>query len=63
LDGRTPYDMVYGVKPDLADLRAFGAPCAIVEPGVKLKKVDDRAKTGGDRVWDPRESVVVETRM
>jgi hypothetical protein len=42
LDGRTPYDMAYGVKPDLADLRAFGAPCAIVEPGAKLKKLDDR---------------------
>ena len=31
LDGRTPYDMVYGIKPDLADLCAFSAPCAIVE--------------------------------
>ena len=31
LDGCTPYDMVYSVKPDLTDLRAFSAPCAIVE--------------------------------
>jgi len=31
LDGRTPYDMVYGVKPNLADLCAFSTPCAIVE--------------------------------
>ena len=42
-DGRTPYDMVYGAKPDLADLRAFGAPCAIVEPGARLGKLDDRS--------------------
>ena len=28
LDGRTPYNIVYSVKPDLADLRAFGTPCS-----------------------------------
>ena len=27
LEGRTPHEMVYDVKPDLANLRAFGAPC------------------------------------
>lgn len=65
--------MVYSIKPDLADLRTFGAPCAnIVEPGAKLKKLDDRATMcffggykyggGGYRVWDPRKSVVVESR-
>ena len=27
LGGRTPHEMVYDVKPDLANLRAFGAPC------------------------------------
>ena len=27
LDGRTLCNMVYSVKPDLADLRAFGTPC------------------------------------
>ena len=40
LDGRTPYDVVYGVKPDLADLCAFSVPCAIVERGAKLKKLE-----------------------
>ncbi len=30
--------MLYGVKPDLAKLRAFGAPCAIVGPSEKFKK-------------------------
>ena len=72
LDGQTPYKMVYGVKPDLADLRAFGVLCAIVEPGMKLKKLDDWASMcvvighkyggGGHRVWDPCKSVVMESR-
>ena len=38
LDARTHYDMLYDVKLDLANLRAFGAPCAIVGPSEKLKK-------------------------
>ena len=29
LDGLTPFELLYGMKPDLADLRTFGAPCAI----------------------------------
>ena len=72
LDGRTPYEMLYKVTPDLAELRAFGAPCAIVSPSEKLRKLDDRASMcvfvgykyggGGYRVWDPRKSIVVETR-
>ena len=43
MDGRTPYDMVYGIEPDLADLHAFGTPCAIVEPGAKSRKLNDRS--------------------
>jgi hypothetical protein len=72
LDGRTPYKMVYGVKPDVADLQAFSAPCAVVEPAAKLKKLDDwvvmcvfvgyKYSGGGYRVWDPRKSAVVECR-
>ena len=68
LDGCAPYEMVYGVKLNLADLRAFGSPCAIVEPGAKLRNLDDRAIMcvfigykyggGGYRVWDPRKSMV-----
>ena len=38
LDGRTPYEMMYDVKPDLADLHGFGALCAIVGPREKSKK-------------------------
>jgi len=44
LDGLTPFELLYGMKPDLADLRAFGAPCAIAEPSAKLKKLDDCAR-------------------
>jgi len=39
-DKRTPFEVRYGAKPDLAHLRAFGAPCAVVEPLEKLKKLD-----------------------
>jgi len=31
LDGHMPYDMVYGIKPNLANLHVFSAPCAIVK--------------------------------
>jgi len=72
LDGLTPFELLYGVKPDPADLQAFGVPCAIAEPSAKLKKLDDRARfcvfvrykygSGGYRVWDPERGVVVESR-
>ena len=72
LKGLTPFEVRYEMKPDLAHLRAFGAPCSIVEPLEKLKKLDDRAKMcffvgykyggGGYRVWDPKGKVVVESR-
>ena len=72
LDGRTPYEMLYDVMPDLAELHAFSAPCAIVSLSEKLKKLDDWASMcvfvgykyggGGYRVWDLRKSIMVETR-
>ena len=31
LGGRTPYEVLYGVKLDVSHLRTFGMPCAIVE--------------------------------
>ena len=62
--------ILYGAKPDVSHLRAFGAPCAIVEPKERLRKLDDRAtmcffvgykyEGGGYRVWDPKRRVVVE---
>jgi len=69
LKGLTPFEVRYGAKPDLAHLRAFGAPCSIVEP---LEKPDDRATMcffvgykcggGGYRVWDPKGRDVVESK-
>jgi len=60
------------VKLDVSHLRAFGAPCAIVEPKERLRKFDDRAimyfcvgykyQGGGYRIWDPKRQVVVESR-
>ena len=32
LEGRTHYEMVYGVKLDPTDLHALNAPCSIIEP-------------------------------
>ena len=32
------------MKPDLADLHAIGAPCAIVGPGEDLKKLGSLGK-------------------
>ena len=43
LGGRTPYGMLYCVKPDVSHMRAFRMPCAIVEPKERLKKLDYRA--------------------
>jgi hypothetical protein len=72
LGGRTPYKVIYGTKPDVSHLRTFRAPCAIVEPQQRLKKLDDRAtmcffvgykyEGGGYRVWDPKRRVVLESR-
>ena len=38
LAGGTRYEMLYNVKPDLAELRAFGAPYAIVGLSEILEK-------------------------
>ena len=44
LGGCTLYEVLYGVKPDVSPLCAFGMPCTIVKPNklLKLKKLDDR---------------------
>ena len=72
LGGRTPYEVLYGVKQDVSHLHAFGASCAIVEPKERLRKLDDRMTVyffvgykyngGGYRVWDRKRRVVAESR-
>ena len=44
LDGLTLREVLYSTKPNVANLRAFSAPCAIVESTEQLKKLDDRAR-------------------
>ena len=72
LGGVTPYEAHYRVKPKVEHLRAFGAPCASVEPQHNLKKLDDRASMcffmgykyggGGYWVWDPKRQVIIKLR-
>ena len=72
LGGLTPYEVLYETKPNISDLWAFGAPCAIVQPVIKLKKLDDRANMcfflgykysgGGYRVWRLEIKMVVKAR-
>ena len=72
LKGLTPFEMHYSAEPDLAHLRAFGAPCSMVDLLVKLKKLDNCVRMcffisykyggGGYQVWDPKGGVLVELR-
>ena len=69
LGGRTPYEVLYGARPDVSHLRAFSAQCAIVAPKELLKELDDRSLMcffvdggGGYWVWDPKRRVAVESR-
>ena len=43
LDGHTPYEMLYCVKLNFADLCAFGTLCAIAKLNEKLKKLINAA--------------------
>ena len=72
LGGLTPYKVLYETKPNISDLQAFGAPCAIIQPVIKLKKLDDRANMcfflgykysgGGYWVWCLEIKMVVKAR-
>jgi len=58
------------MKPDLADLQAFGASCMTAELSARLKKLDDHARFcvfvgykyggGGYHDWDLERELVVE---
>ena len=70
--GVTPYEAHYGTKLKVEHLCTFRAPCVIVEPQHKLKKLDDRASMcffvgykysgGGYWVWDLKRQVVIKSR-
>jgi len=43
LDGKTPYEMLYGKKPHLGDLPVWGSKCWVLDHSGS--KLDDRCKT------------------
>ena len=56
------YEVLYGVKPDVLHLRAFGAKRTIVEAREQLRKLNNRTamcEGGGYRVWVPKRQVVI----
>ncbi|KAL8105967.1 hypothetical protein AgCh_029688 [Apium graveolens] len=44
LSGKTPYEVWSGSKPDIGHIRIFGCIAHMKQPGVHLRKLDDRSK-------------------
>ncbi|GAQ83662.1 putative retrotransposon protein [Klebsormidium nitens] len=42
--GKTPYEMFFGKKPDISNLRVFGAPAFVHTPAQRRKKLDPVSK-------------------
>eukprot|EP00798_Chlamydomonas_sp_ICE-L_P006560 gene6560-biopygen1754 len=70
---KTPYELFYGVMPDVSLLRVFGCPCYVtLVNGKKRNKLDERALSGrlvgyslvskGYFIWVPKLRQVVESR-
>eukprot|EP00798_Chlamydomonas_sp_ICE-L_P023924 gene23924-biopygen18427 len=70
---KTPYELFFGVLPDVSLLRVFGCPCYVtLVNGKKRNKLDERALSGrlvgyslvskGYFVWVPKLRQVVESR-
>jgi len=62
-DGKTLFELFYGMKPDISHIRAFGCVTKVVLPGELLGKLDDWAAMGyllrykydgAYRVWVPK---------
>lgn len=68
LNGRTPYEMWSGKKPNLAHIKVFGCTAYMKIPMVHVKKLDDRSTlvvylerepgTKGNPLYDPKTVVV-----
>lgn len=62
--GKTPYEMLYGKKPDLSHLRIFGSPVIFKNMDPVIKKLEDRGIKGifvgyserskGYIIWNPK---------
>jgi transposase InsO family protein/ribonuclease HI len=73
LDGKTPYEAIMGVKPDIKHLRVFGTLCFLHIPKDKRGKFDARSipcifvgyavnmPTGTYRIYNPATRHVVES--
>jgi len=72
LKDKTPYEALYGTRPDLSNLVAIGTKAYVHIPKQKTKKMDLRSENigfmvgyGGNhqyRIWDPRDNKVIVTR-
>ena len=51
---KTPYELFYGEKPDLSNLRVFGATAYIRVPDEKRQKLDPRSRRGLFLGYDER---------
>lgn len=45
-DGRTPYEIMFGEKPDLSNIRVFGCPVFFKNTNPDMKKLDPRGIKG-----------------
>ena len=43
---KTPYEMKYGSKPDISNIKTFGSICYYKNKGPNIKKLDDKALKG-----------------
>jgi len=72
LNGKTPYEIWYGEKPNVRHLREFGAKVLVLDKSQSKGKFDDRSKEGvllghsehskGYRVWISRDRKVETVR-
>jgi hypothetical protein len=63
-DGKTPFERMFGRKPDLGNIRAFGSKVFYHNSNPKIGKMDDRGLEGifvgygshttGYVIWDPK---------
>ncbi|QRW09611.1 Transposon Tf2-1 polyprotein [Ceratobasidium sp. AG-Ba] len=43
VEKKTPYELMYGVKPDVSALREFGSPCWVLDQSGKNTKLDPKS--------------------